>query len=138
MNGPFFLCLFLPVAQVVSVPFCTTLDLQLSFYRPLCYNSRAHCPLLRCLHTTSDIITGAHSYFMVSSFRYEGKKYFHWVSTQPSYVFVCYSRFQGPNECHPDFLKQEKNKIKSFRKIMTNLWQFAFKEFRVESSAIKM
>ena len=26
-----FLCLFLPVTQAVSIPFCTTLDLQLSF-----------------------------------------------------------------------------------------------------------
>ena len=33
--------LFNPVTQAVSIPFCTTLDLQLSFYRPLCYNSRA-------------------------------------------------------------------------------------------------
>ena len=40
-------------------PFCTTLDLQLSFYRPLCYNSRAHCPLLQCVRTTSDILAGS-------------------------------------------------------------------------------
>ena len=26
-----------------SHPFSTTLDIQLSLYRPLCYNSRAHC-----------------------------------------------------------------------------------------------
>ena len=26
-----FLCLFLPITQAVSIPFCTTLDLQLSF-----------------------------------------------------------------------------------------------------------
>jgi hypothetical protein len=32
-----FLYLFLPVTQAVSIPFCTTLDLKLSFYRPLCY-----------------------------------------------------------------------------------------------------
>ena len=31
--------------------FCTTLDFQLSLYRPLCYNSRTHCPLLEC-HTS--------------------------------------------------------------------------------------
>ena len=50
---------------VDSHPFCTTLDLQLSFYRRLCYNSRAHCPLLQCLHTASAILAGAHSYFVV-------------------------------------------------------------------------
>ena len=32
-------------------PILHTLDLPLSFYRPLCYNSRAHCPLLQCLST---------------------------------------------------------------------------------------
>jgi hypothetical protein len=49
------------------------LDLQLSFYRPLCYNSRTHCPLLQCLCTTSATLAGAHTYFMVSSFKCEGK-----------------------------------------------------------------
>ena len=44
-----------PVTQAVLIPFCTTLDLQLTFYRPLCYNSRAHCPLLQCLRATSAI-----------------------------------------------------------------------------------
>ena len=33
--------------------FCTTLDLQLSFYRPLCCNSRAPRPLLQSLLTTT-------------------------------------------------------------------------------------
>ena len=51
-----FLCLFLPVTQAVSIPLCTMLDLQLSFYYPLCYNSRAHCPLLQCVCTTSAIL----------------------------------------------------------------------------------
>jgi hypothetical protein len=46
-----------------------TLDLQLSFYRPLCYYSRALCPLLQCLRTTSAILASAHSYFVVSSFK---------------------------------------------------------------------
>ena len=32
-----FLCLFLPAIQAVSILFCTTLDLQLSFHRILCY-----------------------------------------------------------------------------------------------------
>ena len=54
------------------MPFCRKLDLQLSFYRPLCYNSRAHCPLLQCLRTTSAILAGAHPYFVESSFKYEG------------------------------------------------------------------
>ena len=68
-----FLCLCPPVTQAVSIPFCTTLDLQLSFYRPLCYNSRAHCPRLQCLCTTTAILADANSYFMVSSFKCEGK-----------------------------------------------------------------
>jgi hypothetical protein len=29
-----------------SHPFCMTLDFQLSFYCPMCYNTRAHCLLL--------------------------------------------------------------------------------------------
>ena len=36
-------------------------------------NSRAHCPLLQFLHTTNAIIADAHSYFVVSSFKCEGK-----------------------------------------------------------------
>ena len=39
----------------------------------VCYNSRAHCPLLQCLRTTSAILAGTHSYFVVSSFKCEGK-----------------------------------------------------------------
>ena len=52
--------------------FCKILNLQLSFYRPLYYNSRAYCPLLQCLCTTSAILAGTHSYFVVSSFKCEG------------------------------------------------------------------
>ena len=37
-----FPCSFQPVTQAVSIPLCMRLDLQLSFYRPLCYNSRVH------------------------------------------------------------------------------------------------
>ena len=48
-------------------------DLQLSFYRSLCYNSRANCPLLQYLRSTSAILADAHSYFVVSSFKCEGK-----------------------------------------------------------------
>ena len=57
----------------VSIPFYTMLDLQLNFYSPLCYNSRAHCPLLQCLRTTSAILAGVLSYFVVTSFKREGK-----------------------------------------------------------------
>jgi hypothetical protein len=57
---------------VKSPPSCTTLDLQLRFYHPLWYNSIAPCPLLQCLGT-SGILAGAHSYFMVSSFKCEEK-----------------------------------------------------------------
>ena len=60
------------MSLVESHPFCTTLDLQLGFYRLLCCNSRAHCPLLQCLRT-SVILADAHSYFVVSSFKSEGK-----------------------------------------------------------------
>ena len=56
-----------------SHPSCLTLDLQLSFYLLLCYYSRAQCPLLQCLRTTSAIVAGAHSYFVVSSFKSEGR-----------------------------------------------------------------
>ena len=41
-----FLCLFLPVTQAMSTPICATLDLQLSFYCPLCYNSRAQSSMV--------------------------------------------------------------------------------------------
>ena len=58
---------------VESRPFCMVLDLRLSFYCPLCYNSRAHCPLLQCLCTTSAILAGALYYFVVPSFKCEGK-----------------------------------------------------------------
>ena len=60
-----------------SHPFCTTLDLQLSFYCPLCYNIRAHYPLLQYLRTTSAILPGAYSYFAVSSFKCDGKNSCH-------------------------------------------------------------
>ena len=60
--------------QINSHSFCMTLDLQLSFYCPLCYNSRAHCPLLQCLYTTSIMLAGTHYYFVVSSFNCGKKK----------------------------------------------------------------
>ena len=53
---------------VESHPFCLTLDLQLSFYRLLCYNSRPHYLLLQFLRTSA-IEAGAHSYFVVSSLK---------------------------------------------------------------------
>ena len=56
-----------------SHTFCTMLDLQLILYCPLCDNTRDHYPLLQCLRTTSAILASAHSYFVVSSFKYEGK-----------------------------------------------------------------
>ena len=51
--------------------------LKLTFYRPLCYNSRTHCSLLQCLRTSSAILAGAHSYFVLSSFKWEGKNRCH-------------------------------------------------------------
>ena len=38
---------------------------RLSFYLPLCYNSRARCFLLQLLRTKNAVIAGAHSYFVV-------------------------------------------------------------------------
>ena len=46
--------------------FCTTLHLELSFYRSMCYKSRAHYPLLQYLRTTSAILLGTYSYFVVT------------------------------------------------------------------------
>ena len=57
-----------------SYPVGTSLDLQLSFYRPMCYNSRAHCPLMQYQRTNNATLAGAHSYFVVSSFKRERKK----------------------------------------------------------------
>ena len=70
----FTMCEFLTSHVLVkSLPFCMTLDLQLNFYRHLSYNSRAHCLLLQCLLSTSAILAGAYSYFVVSSFKCERK-----------------------------------------------------------------
>ena len=51
-----------------------SLEFKFGFYCPLCYNSGAHCPLLQCLCTRSAILADAHTYFVVSSFKREGKK----------------------------------------------------------------
>ena len=58
------------------------LDLQLSFYHPLCYNSRALCPYCS-LCTTSTILAGAYSYFVVSSFKCEGENSCHDLIPNP-------------------------------------------------------
>ena len=49
---------------VESDPFCTMLDLQLTFYVPVCNKNKAHCPFLQYLRTTSAILAGAQSYFV--------------------------------------------------------------------------
>ena len=80
-----------------SIPFCTTLDLQLSFYRSLCYKRTAHCPLLKCLHTTSAILAGPHSYLVVSSFKCEWKNScYDLISTlvSLSWIFIAYLEFK--------------------------------------------
>ena len=56
-------------------------SLKLSFYSPLCYDIRVHCPLLQYLSTKSAILSGAYSYFVVS-FKCEGEI---WLNPQPSY-----------------------------------------------------
>ena len=47
------------------------------------FNSIAHCPLLQCLRTTSVILAGVHSYFVVSSFKFEGKNSCHGLIPKP-------------------------------------------------------
>ena len=42
-------------------------------YHLLCYSNRAHCPLLQCWRTKNAILAGALPYFVVSSFKCEGK-----------------------------------------------------------------
>ena len=76
-------CSIAILMQAYCSPFFTALDLQLSFYRPLCYNSRTHSPLLQCLRTTSAILPGAHTYFVVSSFKCEGKNSCHDLIPNP-------------------------------------------------------
>ena len=73
----------MPVTQAMSIPFCKILDLQPSFYCPLCYNSRAHCPLMQCLHTASAILAGAYFYFVVSAFKCKGKNSCHDLIPKP-------------------------------------------------------
>ena len=63
-------------------------DLQLSFYQPLCYNSRAHYPLLQSLGTISAILTGEHSYFAVSTFKCGGKNSCHDLLSNP-HIYQC-------------------------------------------------
>ena len=72
---------------IESHPFCTTLNLQLSFCHPLCYNSRAHCPLLQCIHTSA-ILAGAYSYFLVPTFKCEGKNSCHCLITYPRIYYI--------------------------------------------------
>ena len=71
-----------------SHAFCMMLDLQLSSYHPLCYNSTSHRSLLQCLRTTSAILAGAHSYFVVSSFKSEGKSSCHDLVPNPHIIFI--------------------------------------------------
>jgi Cytochrome b subunit of the bc complex len=68
---------------VESHPLCTTLDLQLNFYRPQCYDRSSHCSLLQCLRTTSAILAGAHYYFVGSSFKCEWKNSCHDLIPNP-------------------------------------------------------
>jgi hypothetical protein len=65
--------------------------LRTEFYRPMCYNSWAHCSLLQCLHA-SVILADVHSYFVASSFKWEGKNSCHDLipTLMPK---VCYENF---------------------------------------------
>ena len=51
------------------------------------FNSRAHCPLLQCLRTTSAILAGTHCYFVVSSFKCEGKYSCHDVNNHSQHIY---------------------------------------------------
>ena len=88
MDDPFF-CACFCLSLKHSIPFCTMVDLQLSFYRPLCYKSRVHCPLLHDLRTKSAIPTGVHSYFVVSSFKCEGNNGCHDLIPNPCMLCSC-------------------------------------------------
>ena len=56
--------------RVTSILYDAWLTSEFLSLPPPWYNSRAHCPLLQCLRTTSAILAGAHSYFVVSSFKW--------------------------------------------------------------------
>ena len=88
----------------MSHPFFMMLDLQLSFYCTLYYNSRVHCPLLQCLCTTSAILAGAHSYFVVSSFKCEGKNSYHDLNPNP-YTFFLHMIYYYLNTSRETFPK---------------------------------
>ena len=74
--------------------------LTTGFYRPLCYNSRAHCPLLQCPHTTSAILPGAHSYFVVSLFKYERKNSCHDLVPNPRIICCMITKNQTAVSIH--------------------------------------
>ena len=61
---------------------CASIDLAKCC--PLGYNSRGHCLLLQYLHTTSTILAGAQFYFVVSSFKCEGKNSCHDLIPNPA------------------------------------------------------
>ena len=58
----------------------------MSFYRPLYYNSRAHCPLQQCLRTTSATLAGPHSYVVISLFKREQKSSCHDLIPEPRII----------------------------------------------------
>ena len=95
----FIMCeIFHHAVLVESHSFCTMHEFQVSFYCPLGYNSRVQCPLLQCLHTTSAIVVGKHSYFVISSLKCEGKNCSHDLIPNPC-VYL-YTRWA----CHASLL----------------------------------
>ena len=65
--------------------------IKLSFYWLLSYDSRAHCSLLQFLRSTTAILAGAYSYFVLSSFKFEGKNSYHDLIPSPHIIHHNYT-----------------------------------------------
>ena len=118
------MCIFL-ILSIIGIdgeshPFCTTLDLQLRFYRPMCYNSRAYCPLLQCLRTRSAIIAGEHSYF-VGSFKWEGNSSCHDLNPKPHIYILQYPFYNTYRGVRVDFSMNQTQEHRHSRKASPHL-----------------
>ena len=76
---------------VESLPFYTTLDLQLSFYCLFVKRVELAALYRQCVHITSALLAGAHSYFVVWSFKCEWKNSCHDLMTNPHSNMECLS-----------------------------------------------
>ena len=66
-----------------------------TIYCPLCYNSRSHYPLAQFLRSTSAILPGTHSYFVVSSFKFIYHPTRVWLQQCPSWFWSMTSYIKG-------------------------------------------